>query len=107
MRGQADVNPFLASGSLRRLTAWTVAVALLLLTSISRSEQIPQGETVAARLDGLVVDGTRLAQTQEAGLAIVTRNGVREEAYPGMTLQPGDRFDTGPRAYAVIRFPSG
>jgi len=107
MRGQADVNPFLASGSLRRLTAWTVAVALLLLTSISRSEQIPQGETGAARLDGLVVDGTRLAQTQEAGLAIVTRNGVREEAYPGMTLQPGDRFDTGPRAYAVIRFPSG
>ncbi len=60
-----------------------------------------------ARLDGIVVDGTRRAGDREPGLAIVIRTGVREEAYAGMTLQPGDRIDTGPRADAVLRYTSG
>jgi hypothetical protein len=54
-----------------------------------------------------VVDGNRLAGAREGGLAVITRNGVREEAYAGTALQVGDRIETGPRAYAVIRYPSG
>jgi hypothetical protein len=69
----------------------------------------PQGTAGAgdARLDGIVVDGTRLAQAREPGLAIVIRDGVRQEAYAAMTLHVGDRIETGPRADAVIRYASG
>ncbi|HEX4235655.1 MAG TPA: hypothetical protein VH041_15285 [Caldimonas sp.] len=99
------MNPFLASSPLRRVTAWTVTVAMLLPTVVACTTPYPEAAT--ARLDGIVVDGSRLAGAREAGLAVITRNGVREEAYAGTALQTGDRLDTGPRAYAVIRYPSG
>jgi hypothetical protein len=68
----------------------------------------PYPESATARLDGVVVDGTRLAGAREGGLAVITRNGgAREEAYSGTALQAGDRIETGPRTYAVIRYPSG
>jgi hypothetical protein len=67
----------------------------------------PYPESAAARLDGIVADGNRLAGAREAGLAVITRNGVRQEAYAGTALQAGDRIETGPSAYAVIRYPSG
>jgi hypothetical protein len=101
------MNRFLTSSSLQRATAWTVAVAMLLPTLLACTTPTPSAAAGAARLDGIVVDGNRLAQAREAGLAVVTRNGVREEAYAGMTLQPGDRIDTGPRVDAVIRYASG
>jgi len=101
------MNPFLASSLLCRVTAWTVTVAMLLPTVVACTTPTPTAETGTARLDGLVVDGTRRAGEREPGLAIVTRYGVREEAYAGMTLQPGDRIDTGPRADAVLRYASG
>jgi hypothetical protein len=88
-----------------RVTAWAVIVAMLLPTVVACTTPYP--ESAAARLDGIVVDGNRLAGAREAGLAVITRNGAREEAYAGMALQSGDRIDTGPRAYAVIRYPSG
>jgi hypothetical protein len=88
-----------------RVTACAVIVAMLLPTVVACTTPYP--ESAAARLDGIVVDGNRLAGAREAGLAVITRNGAREEAYAGMALQSGDRIDTGPRAYAVIRYPSG
>jgi len=98
------VNPSRTS-SLWRVTACAVIVAMLLPTVVACTTPYP--ESAAARLDGIVVDGNRLAGAREAGLAVITRNGAREEAYAGMALQSGDRIDTGPRAYAVIRYPSG
>ena len=92
--------------SLWRATAWTVIVAMLLPTVVACTTPYPESAT--ARLDGIVVDGTRLAGAREGGLAVITRNGgEREEAYSGTALQAGDRIETGPRTYAVIRYPSG
>ena len=92
--------------SLWRATAWTVIVAMLLPTVVACTTPYPESAT--ARLDGVVVDGTRLAGAREGGLAVITRNGgAREEAYSGTALQAGDRIETGPRTYAVIRYPSG
>jgi hypothetical protein len=99
------MKTFFLSPAARRVTAWTVIVAMLLPTVVACTTPYP--ESAAARLDGIVVDGNRLAGAREAGLAVITRNGAREEAYAGMALQSGDRIDTGPRAYAVIRYPSG
>jgi len=101
------MNPFLASSLLCRVTAWTVTMAMLLPTLVACTAPTPYSDAATARLDGIVVDGTRRAGERESGLAIVTRNGVREEAYAGMTLQLGDRIDTGPRADAVLRYTSG
>ena len=100
------MNPFLASSLLCRVTTWTVTVAMLLPTVVACTSA-PTADAGTARLDGLVVDGTRRAGDREAGLAVVVRSGVREEAYAGMTLRPGDRIDTGPRADAVLRYASG
>lgn len=90
-----------------RVTAWLVSAAMLLPTLVACTT--PQGTARAgdARLDGIVVDGTRLAQAREPGLATVIRDGVRQEAYAAMTLHVGDRIETGPRADAVIRYASG
>ena len=94
------------TSSLWRATAWTVIVAMLLPTVVACTTPYPESAT--ARLDGVVVDGTRLAGAREGGLAVITRNGgAREEAYSGTALQAGDRIETGPRTYAVIRYPSG
>ena len=101
------MNPFRASSLWCRLTTWTVTVAMLLPTVVACTAPSPYESAGTARLDGIVVDGTRRAGEREPGLAIVTRYGVREEAYAGMTLQPGDRIDTGPRADAVLRYASG
>jgi len=101
------MNPFLASSLLCRVTTWTVTVAMLLPTVVACTTPSPSTDAGTARLDGLVVDGTRRAGDHEAGLAVVIRSGAREEAYAGMTLQPGDRIDTGPRADAVLRYTSG
>ena len=101
------MNPFRASSLWCRVTTWTVTVAMLLPTVVACTAPSPYESAGTARLDGFVVDGTRRAGEREPGLAIVTRYGVREEAYAGMTLQPGDRIDTGPRADAVLRYASG
>jgi hypothetical protein len=90
-----------------RVTTWTVTVALLLPTVVACTAPTPYADAGTARLDGIVVDGTRRAGEREPGLAVIVRNGVREEAYAGMTLRPGDRIDTGPRADAVLRYSSG
>jgi hypothetical protein len=60
-----------------------------------------------ARLDGIVVDGTRLASASEGGWVVLVRDGVRQEARAGTSLRTGDRIETGPRADAVLRYPSG
>jgi ferric-dicitrate binding protein FerR (iron transport regulator) len=101
------MNPFLASSLLCRVTTWTVTVAMLLPTVVACTAPTPYADAATARLDGIVVDGTRRAGEREPGLAVVIRSGVRQEAYAGMTLQPGDRIDTGPRADAVLRYTSG
>jgi hypothetical protein len=101
------MNPFRASSLWCRVTTWTVTVAMLLPTVVACTTPTPSTDAGTARLDGIVVDGTRLAGAREPGLAVVIRSGAREEAYAGMTLQPGDRIDTGPRADAVLRYTSG
>lgn len=60
-----------------------------------------------ARLDGIVVDGQRLARPGESGLVFVTRQGYAVEVRAGTELRQGDRIATGPRAEAVVRWASG
>jgi FecR protein len=102
------MNAFLASSVVRRVTTWVVSAALLAPTLVACTT--PQGSAGggAARLDGIVVDGSRQAQAGEPGLAfVVSANGVRRDAVAGTVLYAGDRIQTGPRADAVIRYPSG
>ena len=102
------MNAFLMSAAVRRVTVWTVTVALLLPTLVACTTMPGALGDNDARIDGIVVDGSRLAQAGEAGLAsVTTRDGMRQEAAAGMVLRPGDRLDTGPRAHAVVRYGSG
>ena len=102
----------------RRVTAWTVLAALLLpsLLACAPTSYPPAGPASTAtarvpaevaRLDGIVVDGARLAGAREGGWVVFVRDGVRQDAHAGMSLQVGDRVETGPRADAVLRYPSG
>jgi len=114
----------LAASAWQRVTAWTVLAALLLpsLLACAPAAYPPAGPASpapvaptamtrlpaeVARLDGIVVDGTRLAGAREGGWVVVIRDGVRQEAHAGMSLHVGDRVETGPRADAVLRYPSG
>jgi len=102
----------------RRVTAWTVLATLLLpsLLACAPTAYPPAGPAPTAtarvpaevaRLDGIVVDGARLAGARESGWVVVVRDGVRQNAHAGMSLHAGDRVETGPRADAVLRYPSG
>ena len=97
------MNDGIEPSRLRRVTAW-ILVAALLLPALAACVTRPPDEI---RLDALVVDGARRADPQEGGLAVVVRNGERLDARSGMSLQRGDRVETGPRVDAVIRYPSG
>ena len=82
------MNAFLVSAAMRRVTARTVTIAMLLPTLVACTT-MPGANPGDARLDGIVVDGNRLAQQSEPGLATVTgRDGVRQEAYTGMSCAP-------------------
>jgi hypothetical protein len=94
----------------RRVTAWAVIAAMLLPTLLACTTPPaapPRGPSELARLDGIVVDGSRLAQAREGGFVAVVRDGMRLDAHAGMSLHAGDRVETGPRADAVLRYPSG
>lgn len=93
----------LRPGCINRLVVWLVAAAMLLPVLSGCVTRPPP----TIRLDGIVVDGQRLARPDENGLASVVRNGVSREARAGMELLAGDRINTGPAAYVVIRYPSG
>jgi hypothetical protein len=67
----------------------------------------PRTSPDVARLDGIVADGNRAVQGREPGWITVTRDGVRQDGYAGFDLRRGDLVETGPRAHAVIRYPSG
>ena len=121
----------LAAPEWRRVTAWMVVAAMLLpsLLACATAPYAPSASPASApsptstaplaptaparlqaeiaRLDGVVVDGTRLASGRERGWVFVVRDGVRQDAYAGMGLHAGDRVETGPRADAVLRYPSG
>ena len=103
-----------AKPALWRSTAWTLIAALLLPTIVACTAPAPSptpppprpaGEV--ARLDGIVADGSRAVQGREAGWVTVTRDGYRQDGYAGFELRRGDFVETGPRAHAVIRYPSG
>ena len=100
--------------ALWRMTAWLVATALLLPTIVActtppppSSPPPPRTSPDVARLDGIVADGNRAVQGREPGWITVTRDGVRQDGYAGFDLRRGDFVETGPRAHAVIRYPSG
>jgi hypothetical protein len=111
MSTAAAIRPFV------RATAWSVIAAMLLPTLVACTTvpesppapgaPMPTGAPDVARLDGIVVDGNRLAQGREPGLVAVIRDGQRGDAYAGLELRRGDRIETGPRAHAVLRYPSG
>jgi len=100
-----------------RTTAWTLVAALLLPTIAACTSPTPAGPPPtgspppraggAARLEGIVVDGNRAVQGREGGWMWVSRDGYRHDADPGFELRAGDFVETGPRAHAVIRYPSG
>lgn len=89
--------------SLRRVIA-SVVTAALLAPSLSGCVTKPPA---TVRLDGIVVDGQRLAKPTDAGLVRVLRYGSPIDARVGMELMPGDRIETGATADIVIRYPSG
>ncbi len=60
-----------------------------------------------AWIEGVAVDGQRLAGPGDGGMASITRDGRTVEARAGMELRRGDVVTTGPRAEAVIRYASG
>ncbi|HEY2561040.1 MAG TPA: FecR domain-containing protein [Caldimonas sp.] len=109
MSAAPPIRPFVQA------TAWIVIAAMLLPTLVActtvpasaPSTPTPTGAPDVARLDGIVVDGSRVAQGREPGLIVVTRDGQRGDGYAGLELKRGDRIETGPRAHAVIRYPSG
>jgi len=104
-----------------RATAWLVIAALLLpslLACTTAPYPPPSGSSVptpppareaaiVARLDGIVADGNRAVPGREPGLVFVTQGGVVRDGAAGLELHLGDRVETGPRAHAVIRYPSG
>jgi hypothetical protein len=99
-----------------RATAWTLIAAMLqpMLVACATApgpstpaSASPAGAPDVVRLDGIVVDGGRVAQGREPGLVFITRDGARYDGYAGYELRRGDRIETGPRAHAVIRYPSG
>lgn len=101
-----------------RMTAWLVIAAMLLPTLLACTTEpyasppaaapgAPPRAADVARLDGIVVDGVRAVQGREPGLVFVTRDGMTHDGYPGLELRAGDRIETGARAHAVIRYPSG
>ena len=98
-----------------RATAWLVAAAMLLPTIVACTtpapspapSPAPRGAPDVARLDGIVADGNRAVPGREAGWVVVTRDGYRQDGYAGLELRRGDFVETGPRAHAVIRYPSG
>jgi hypothetical protein len=107
------MNALTARPALWRSTAWTLIAALLLPTIVActapppASPPSPRPAGEVARLDGIVADGSRAVQGREAGWVIVTRDGYRQDGYAGFELRRGDFVETGPRAHAVIRYPSG
>jgi hypothetical protein len=48
-----------------RVTTWTVTVAMLLPTVVACTAPTPYADAGTARLDGIVVDGTRRAGERE------------------------------------------
>jgi hypothetical protein len=94
---------FLNCRSIQRAIAAIVSVAL----TASGLAGCATPPSAYARLDGVVVDGHRLAGPGEAGLVTVMRDGRNVDVRAGMELRPGDRIATGPRADAVIRWASG
>jgi len=105
-----------AKPALWRSTAWTLVAALLLPTIVACTAPPPSSPAPpppprtapdVARLDGIVADGSRAVQGREAGWVVITRDGYRQDGYAGFELRRGDFVETGPRAHAVLRYPSG
>lgn len=94
---------FLCCRLMQRATAVLVSVALV-VSGIAGCATKPR---YYARIDGIVVDGQRLAEPREGGLVSVTRDGSTVEGHAGMELRRGDHIVTGPRAEAAIRYASG
>jgi len=88
---------------LQRAVAAVVSVALV-ASGLAGCATKPTGY---AWIEGIVVDGQRLAAPGDGGLLSVTRDGRIVEGRAGMELRRGDRVTTGPRAEAVIRYASG
>lgn len=91
---------------LQCLRRWIVSLvtASMLLPTLSGCVTKPPA---TVRLDGIVVDGQRLAKPAEAALVRVLRDGAPAEVRVGMELRAGDRVEIGPTADVVIRYPSG
>lgn len=84
----------LASG--RRIVRALVVLAAALL-----------GACATTTLEGIVIDGERVATAREAGAVRIYRDGVLLDTQARMPLRDGDIVTTGPNAFAVIRFASG
>ena len=97
------MNAWRSQLSFRRAVTWLVTLALLLPTLTGCVTASPP----VIRLDGIVVDAQRRVAEGEAGWVRVVRDGAAIDGHAGMELFTGDRVETGPRAEAVIRFPSG
>ncbi|WP_066342115.1 FecR domain-containing protein [Azohydromonas lata] len=90
----------------RRWLLWWLSLSLALLP-LAGCETLGGGPGTVV-LAGVVIDGERLASAQEAAAVLrVWRGGAALPVQAGMALMPGDRVETGPRAYAVVRWPSG
>lgn len=90
----------------RRWLLWCLSLSVA-LAPLSGCETLGGGPRTVV-LAGIVIDGVRLASAEEAGAVVrVLRGGAAVPVQAGMELMAGDRVETGPRAYAVVRWPSG
>lgn len=90
----------------RRWLVWCLSLSVALLPLGGCETMGGRPNTVV--LAGIVIDGVRLAGAEEAGAVLrVLRGGAPVPVQAGMALMPGDRVETGPRAFAVVRWPSG
>lgn len=95
----------LRRAGLQRGVACLVCAAMLL--PVLAGCAAPPRQPTSVMLAGIVVDGARAAAPGETGLVSVWREGRLIEGQPGLALRVGDRVETGPRADAVIAYPSG
>lgn len=91
--------------ALKRLVLlWvSLALAVLPLSGCQTPARGPQTPVLVA----VILGPDRLAQPDEWSLVRITRDGRPLAVQPGLALAPGDLLETGPRAYAVVRWPNG
>jgi hypothetical protein len=89
-----------------RFLPWAASVRRIGLVAVALAAGL-LGACATTTLEGVVIDGERIATAREAVAVRIYRDGVLLDTQARMPLRDGDIITTGPNAFAVIRFASG